>query len=94
MVSRFRGGGGGLGKKEGVVFLRGVDALMHTMLSLSASVSFFFFFFPSFIYFLCLSSIFGRCLTALEIYFIEFAVPYITIRLTVLLNEGIAFGCL
>ena len=32
-VCRFKGEGGGgvLGKKEGVVFLRGVDTTMHTM---------------------------------------------------------------
>ena len=31
MKNQYRYKGGGLGKKEGVVFLRGVDTLMHTM---------------------------------------------------------------
>ena len=31
--ANLRGGGGGLGKKEGVVFLRGVDTAIHTMCS-------------------------------------------------------------
>ena len=30
-VCRFKGGGGGLARKRGVVFLRGVDTPMHTM---------------------------------------------------------------
>ena len=93
-VCRFKGGGW-LGKKKRVVFLRGlIPQCTLCFLFLFQSLSFSPSFRLSSTFFLCLSSILERFLTALEIYFIEIAVPYITIAsLTVLLNEDIAFGC-